>query len=402
MVTISITGLNAAYADMPGKLDPIRPLVPDPGGPYSPSFDDSPIYEHDEYVTQQASDFIQGFSASKDKRPFCLVAGYVAAHPCTKAYPAYKTLYDKYMKMDLKIPCFKRDDYEKLPEHIKRLHQYYDNTEQIFSEEFHKHEMAWYFSRVTYVDQQMGHLLKTLKKSGLEDNTVVIFLSDHGDNMGYHGLWSKMNFYQEAEKIPFYIRVPGLQGNRVINEKVSIVDVLPTLADLSGCEITFPVDGHSLAPILKDQRQERSDAVIFSEYHGYCSPSDMYMAIKGDYKYCMYLREPDELYNLAEDPSEENNLIDNPALSDIRTELEREIRSRVNVEEFQEHICAYNAQRQTITEAILASPIIRQDTINYIEEFRAKLDEPWWDGGEDIRGSEKHIRGDVSLKEIKE
>ena len=387
-----INPLPGNPADLPGALAPIRPLPPDPGGPYTPEFNDSPMWKHDDYVTERACDFISGLADSDDTRPFCLLAGYLAAHPGCKAKPELKPLYEHYIRMDLPVPRFTRDDYARLPEHVKRLHQHHRSTERIFSEEFHRHELAWFFARLTYLDQQVGLLLDALEQSGLAKDTVVVFTSDHGDNMGRHGLWGKMNFFQEAQRVPLYARVPGTPPRRV-RERVSLVDLLPTLAELAGCEVTYPVDGSSLAPLITADRTEDPNAVVFSEYHGYLSPSDMYMAIKGDHKYCHYLLEPGELYDLARDPDEERNLIDGPAHEATRGELEAEIRQRVDIERFAEEVRDYNAQRQTVAEAMAASPIMQADAAARIDAFRAERDEPWWDGGEYIGRWEGHLKG---------
>jgi len=280
---------------------------------------------------------------------------------------------------------------------VKRLHQLHSHTEQIFCRDFHHHEMAWYCARVEYLDTRVGRLLDALEDSGQADDTAVIFFADHGDNKGRHGLWGKMNFYQESQCVPLYARVPGVDP-RVVRERVSLADLAPTLADLGGCEVTYRMDGQSLAPLLRGERPEDPNAVIFSEYHGYLSPSDMYMVVRGDYKYCHYLREPCELYNLAEDPGEEDNRIDDPSLEPIRAELEAEIRKRVDIERFDERVRDYNDQRRTVAEAIIASADIRQSTAAYIKEFRDRLDEPWWDGGEFISRHEGHLKGETKQR----
>jgi choline-sulfatase len=190
-----------------------------------------------------------------------------------------------------------------------------------------------------------------------------------------------MFFYEEAERVPFYALGPGIPAGRTVRERVSLVDVLPTLADLGGADVEFPVDGVSLAPLLRDEHAETGGAPVFSEYHGYLSPSDMYMIIKGDHKYCHYLQEPGELYNLAQDPAEEHNLVDDPACEAIRADLEAEIRQRVDIDRLADRIREYNLQRAAITGAMTASEAMQRLNQEYSAWYRSHFDSGWWDGG---------------------
>jgi choline-sulfatase len=380
-----INPLICTDADFPGPLETIRPLTPDPKESYRPEFSDSPIYRHDEYVTQQACDFLKERSADTDTDPFCLVAGYLTAHTSFKPFPELEPLYHKYLNCeDLPLPRFTRDDYQELPEHAKRQHQYLGSDERIFSDAYHRHEMAWYLARVEYADRQIGRVLDTLESSGLADRTAVIVTSDHGENMGRHGLWGKMNFYEEAERVPLYLALPGKQAGRAVSRPVSLVDILPTLADLADCDIPFPIDGKSLQT-LEAEDEER---VVFSEYHGYQSPGSMYMALRDSIKYCHYINEPGELYDLRTDPGEGYNRIDDPELAPAREELLGEIQRRVDIQGTELRIAEYNTRRDTVARALNESETHAALTRRRIAQFREEYDEPWWDGGAYMAQSE--------------
>lgn len=380
-----INPLLCADADVPGPMEAIRPLAPDPGEPCQPAFSDSPIYRHDEYVTRQACAFLEERAADTDANPFCLVAGYLTAHTSFKPFPGLEPLYHKYLtRDDLPLPGFTRDDYQRLPEHARRQHQYLGNDERIFSDAYHRHEMAWYLARVEYADRQVGRVLDALESSGLADRTAVIVTSDHGEDMGRHGHWGKMNFYEEAERVPLYLALPGEQAGRTVTLPVSLVDILPTLADLAGCDITFPIDGESFQS-LEIEDEERT---IFSEYHGYQAPGSMYMALRDSIKYCHYVNEPDELYDLRRDPGEERNRIDDPEVAPAREELLREIQRRVDIQDTERRIAEYNAQRDTVANALNQSDIHVASTRRRIARFREACNEPWWDGGAYMAQSE--------------
>jgi len=383
--------LLANPADFPGPLDPIRPLTPDAPRRPRQQWSDSSLFDHDAHVTRTACDFLRTRPEGADERPFCMTVGYLVAHPSASPMPALKPLYEDYLLQDLPIAQFTPDDYERLPEHIKRLHQLLNHDESIFSEQVQRHQMASYLARMTYLDQQLGQVLDALDDSGLADDTVVVFLSDHGDGMGRHGLWGKMFFYEEAERIPCYVRVPGMRMGRAVAERVSTVDILPTLAGLADRDVPFPVDGRNLLPLLAESRSEEGGRAVFSEYHGYLSPSDMYMVIKGDHKYCHYLLEPGELYNLVEDPVEEHNLIDRPESQGVTAELEAGLRAHVNPEQLAESIREYNAQRQACCDAITASEGLQRFNQDYIAWHRARLNDPWYDGGRYCAKWEPHL-----------
>lgn len=383
--------LLANSADMPGPFEPIRPLAP--AGTRTPAsrWSDSPIFDHDAHVTRTACEFLRTHAAADDERPFCMTVGYLVAHPSAAPMPALKPLYEEYIRQDLPIAPFTPADYDRLPEHIKRLHQLQGHDQSIFSTDVQRHQMAAYLARLTYLDVQLGQVLGALAQSGLADDTVVVFLSDHGDGMGRHGLWGKMFFYEEAEHIPYYIHAPGMRMGRTVTERVSTVDILPTLAGLAGCAVTFPIDGKSLVPLLAESRSEDEGATVFAEYHGYLSPSDMYMTIKDDYKYCHYLLEPGELYNLSDDPCEERNLIDRPELASVRAELEEELRRHVDVERTAERIQEYNKQRQACCDAMAASRDVQQFNQDYIAWSRSRLNDPWHDAGMYCARWEPHL-----------
>jgi len=373
-----INPLPGTPGDFPGVMEPIQPLAPSPNEIYQPEFSDSPIYRYDEYITEQTCAFLKKHAADAEANPFCLLVGTLTAHPSSRPYPGLEPLYHKYLASDdLPVPEFTPADYQRLPDHAKRQHQYLASDERIFDENYQRHEMAWYLARVEYADRQAGRMLDELEASGLADSTAVIVTADHGESMGQHGSWGKMNFYEEAQRIPFYLALPGAETGSVVRHPISLVDVLPTLADLAGCELPFPVDGTSL--LAADSGEE--DRIVFSEYHGYQSPSSMYMALRGNIKYCHYLKEPCELYDLEQDPGEKDNRIDDPAYAEAKEALLGEIRQRVDIEGLERHIGEYNVQRETIYTALIESEANARVVREHIAALREARDEPWWDGG---------------------
>jgi len=193
-----------------------------------------------------------------------------------------------------------------------------------------------------------------------------------------------MNFYQEVERIPLIVRTPAAKASRAVEGRVSLIDVLPTLAELAGAEVNFPIDGMSFASALTDNADapRGKGGAIFSEYHGYRSPTSAYMTIKGRHKYCQYLAEPCELYDLENDPRERSNLLEKRSHQRLQRRMQAEIGKILDVAAFEETIREYNVRRQAVVEGLSRSCAIEREAKDRIRRFRRDLNEPWWDGGE--------------------
>lgn len=378
----------------PDPLVEPGPLPPPASTRYEQRFRDELIFRHDAYVTEQACRFLEQVDAGDP--PFCLVAGYFGAHSGSAPNPAHEPFYRKYLTRDLPLPSFTRADYERLPEHARRLHHYARTDERVYDPEFQRHALAAYLGRLEYLDIQLARLLEALERSGQADRTIVIFTSDHGEMMGRHGLWGKMIFYEESQRVPLYIVHPDAAASKTVDQVVSLIDVLPTLADFAGVDVPFPYDGQSLTPLLQASSPHDPTAVAFSEYHGHLSGSDMYMVVTDRYKLCHYMGEADELYDLSSDPTEVHNRIDDPRYSNIRQILQEEIDARVDTQRMAKVLHEYRQQRDAIHQAIASSRVISDRIRQRNKAWRQALNEPWWDGGKYLAFSEKGQRGYIN------
>jgi choline-sulfatase len=217
--------------------------------------------------------------------------------------------------------------------------KYYDFglpfTEDI-SEDFDlKHLYALYYGSITWVDDTIGKLLKNIETAGLEEDTIVIFTSDHGDILGSHGRWQKGRVYQEATKIPFLWRVPGtIKGNVVTQQVGSLVDVMPTLLEFLGIKIPEHVQGQNLASIIQGKSEilEKNYTFIESTVHGAAIRTPRYIFGKRRSPDNRQLNDERTLFfDLEKDPFELENLENSEQHKDIRFELE-ELLERWNEE----------------------------------------------------------------------
>lgn len=165
---------------------------------------------------------------------------------------------------------------------------------------------ARYYGIISHQDDRIRVLLEFLEDSGLAENTIVCYTTDHGDMMGDFGCFFKSNFYEGSARIPFIWRVPGIAGGRRTRELAGLQDILPTLAALTGTELSHDVHGCDLTGVLKGGGGVR-DAYVSQVAD---DPEQGYMITDGRYKY-IYRQTGahEELYDLDEDPQELADLV---------------------------------------------------------------------------------------------
>ena len=174
---------------------------------------------------------------------------------------------------------------------------------------------AAYYGMVEWVDRQYGRVIVRLEELNVLDDFVIVFLSDHGEMLGQKGLWEKQQFFEASARVPFSIAAPRrlAGGGHTVRHNVSLVDLFPTLCDLVDIPIPAGLDGHSLVPLMEGDAAGWSGEVYSELYHELNGPSEM---IKhGDLKYFRFHGRdwPEQLFDLAADPDESRNLIDDPA-----------------------------------------------------------------------------------------
>lgn len=184
----------------------------------------------------------------------------------------------------------------------------------------HKIMQASYYAMIEQLDYEFGRLLDYLDASGQRENTIVIFMSDHGEALGDHGLRLKgCRFYEGSMRVPLLISWPaGFKGGHQCDDLVELTDIVPTIYDLAGLAIPDWVQGRSLAPVLRGQhsesagrshvRAEAYDVIDFPDN------TEATMYCDGTWKLVTYHGKGiHELYNLAEDPWEHNDLSEDSA-----------------------------------------------------------------------------------------
>jgi choline-sulfatase len=201
------------------------------------------------------------------------------------------------------------------------------NEESFRSEEERMHAFAAYFGLTSFLDHNVGQILNALREHGLEDNTHVIYTSDHGDNVGARGLWGKSTLYQESVGVPMIMAGPGVHPG-TCDTPVDLLDLFPTILEGAGIDPRPDMQerpGRSLFDIAVTSPDP--ERLIFSEYHAAGSNTAAFMLRKGRWKYHYYVRFRPELFDLETDPEEENDLAEAPRYADVVREMESALRS---------------------------------------------------------------------------
>ena len=188
-----------------------------------------------------------------------------------------------------------------------------------------RHYLCAYHHYISRVDAEIGKILESLEGRDDAEDTLIVFMADHGDAMCGRWMGTKhTSFYDETTKIPLAFSGPGINGQgRSVSGLVSLIDLFPTLCDYAGIDRPATVSGHSLLPCLVDDKQTSPQPYVVSQWHtewGFTiEPGRM---IRSDrYKYTHYLEgNGEELYDLIEDPGELKNLVDHPGFEETLNE----------------------------------------------------------------------------------
>lgn len=273
---------------------------------------------YDRDITTAACDWLKQHGSAG---PWVLFVSWVAPH-----FPliAPREFYDLYRAADLPLPkACKPGDW---PDHpwLNEFRRCFI-TDQFFTDDTRRIALASYFGLTSFMDHNVGQVLSALENCGAADDTMIVYTSDHGDNLGTRGLWGKSTMYEESAAIPMIISGQGVPQGKTVTTPVSLVDIHPTLLDACGHPPVSGTRGKSLLSMLEPAAD--AERVVFSEYHAAGAATGAFMLRQGDYKYVHYVAMPPQLFNLKTDPEELHDLAAHPAetprLNHFRAQLEQ-------------------------------------------------------------------------------
>lgn len=263
-----------------------------------------------------SADYAIGQLKKTHEKPFFLACGLFNPH-----MPWYvpKKYFDMFPLDDVTTPKLKENDLDDVPPLgralTRRKGRYVD---AILKAGLHKQGVQGYLATTAYADAQLGRVLDALEESPYRDNTIVVFLTDHGFHLGEKHHWQKATLWEEATHCLLMFRVPGVTPAGKVSERfVSLMDIYPTLAELCGLEPPDYLDGRSLVPLLKNPKAEWESTAITGLT---CKkkPAHAYISIRNETgRYIRYKPGQEEFYDTATDPHEWTNRIDNPKYADV-------------------------------------------------------------------------------------
>ena len=254
-----------------------------------------------------ANEAIKIMENNRDQ-PFFLAVGFFRPH-CPFIAP--KKYFDQYPLDKIPMPKENAMDWTDKPEAAKwtrNLNYGLDETKR-------RELIRAYYASITFMDAQVGKLLDALDRLKLTENTIVVFWSDHGYNVGQHGQWQKQSLFEHSARVPLIISVPGVTTGKTTGRTVELLDIYPTLAELCGLKSPADLQGKSLVPVLKKPvadwnkaaytqvtrilnnqmfmgRSVRTERWRYTEWDNGIHGIELYD----------YTTDPDEFVNLAKDP----------------------------------------------------------------------------------------------------
>lgn len=292
--------------------------------------------EHvDAYCTDRAIDFIT--DASAGVRPFFLFHNTQAPHWDKQTWPADEETLALYDPDLMPVPGSFDDDLAGKPPYLAETRNVelgdlngYDSPESIRDEARH------YYAAITEVDAILGRLFDAVDGLGLRNNTYIVVMSDNGWLLADHGMVGKVLAYEPSLRVPMFILGPDIPPG-TSDALAQNIDVAPTLLDMAGIPIPATMHGKSLLPLLRGQTAVLREIALYETLVGFGNTHPMlgafdqrYKVIQTRYPDDMALLEFGELYDIVEDPSEMNNLWNDPTVSEAQARLNGAIDAHVD------------------------------------------------------------------------
>jgi choline-sulfatase len=304
--------------------------------------------EYDDEVAYHAVAKIRDLSRRLDDRPWSLTVSFTHPHDPYVTRQKYWDLYEDCAFLD---PVTGPIPYEQQCPHSRRILDACDHLALDISAEDVRRSRRAYFANISYIDEKIGEILDALEAGRMDKDTIIVFLSDHGDMLGERGMWFKMSFYEGSARVPLMISAPGLPSG-LVEQPVSTLDVLPTLAALAGIDISpFAswIDGQSLINIANGKADRDP---VFMEYAAEASIAPLVGVRDGQYKLVLCPADPPQLFDLEADPQETTNFATDPAYAEVFAKLEALALQRWDIARFDADIRASQARRHVVYDAL--------------------------------------------------
>lgn len=300
--------------------------------------------DYDDEVVYAARRKLFDLARDADARPFCMTVSLTHPHDPYAIPEEYWNLYRDDEIDPPRVPATPNED----DAHSRRLRAVIDLDRTPVDAVQARAARRAYYGAVSYVDEQIGTLLRTLEQIGQRENTIVVFTSDHGDMLGERNLWYKMSFHEPASRVPLIVAAPRRFAPHRVAESVSLADLLPTLLALADrdAQAVEAIVGRSLLPHLEGRGGHDE---VAGEYLGEGALAPIVMLRRGPYKFIHSPRDPDLFYHLPDDPDELRNLALDPGVhAAALAALRRDVAARWDLPALEARVIASQRRRRLI------------------------------------------------------
>lgn len=289
---------------------------------------ESDYTDYDRRIRDAACDWLAKEAPKHGDKPWVLFVSFVSPHFPLIAPPEFYELYP----------------HDRLPSprlyarHQRPQHPFFEgltrawNYDDYFDAERVRVAQAGYYGLCSFLDDNIGRVLKALEDSGLAANTRILYSSDHGEMLGNRGFWSTSVMYEESVGVPMIVAGPGIPRGRSVSTITSLVDCYPTLVEGLGEELTAEeqqLPGRSLIAVATGHKPQRT---VLSEYHAGGAVTGCFMIRVDQWKYVHYVGFTPQLFDLQADPLEEKDLGEDPRYADVLARCDATLRAIVDPE----------------------------------------------------------------------
>jgi choline-sulfatase len=303
--------------------------------------------DFDEDVVFRAQQYLYDHVRNTPEQPFCLTVSMTHPHD---PYTIPAEFWNLYSDEDVRMPRVHIAQDQQDP-HAQRLLKVIDLWGKTMPPEAVKNARRAYYGACSYVDSNIGKLVKTLTDCGLGQDTVIVFSGDHGDMLGERDLWYKMHWFEMAARVPLVVHAPGRFGAGKVVSSVSTIDLLPTLVELAGGSVdpSLALDGRSLLPHLRGAGGH--DEVI-GEYMAEGTNAPLLMIRRGSFKFIYSQQDPALLFDVKQDPDERQNLASSPEHQTLVAGFMAEIAQRWDLTALHAQVLASQRRRRFVSSAL--------------------------------------------------
>lgn len=280
---------------------------------------ESSYTRYDRDITAATEEWLHA-RAGQDQ-PWAAFVSLVSPHYPLTCPQEWSDLYDP-ARMDLPV------GYQEMPpdHHEMKNVQGFFNYDTYFDEQKMREAKAAYYGLTSFMDNCFGRVMTALEQSGQAENTVVVYISDHGDMMGDQGFWTKQVMYEQSAGVPMIVAGPGVPKGCRVTTCASLRDIAATAFDV--LNVDAEAAGTALTTLAN--APDDPDRTGFSEYHDGGSTTGTFMVRWQMWKYVHYVGQAPQLFDLAADPDERQNLAEakdhDPRVSAALAEGERRLR----------------------------------------------------------------------------